>query len=781
MKVLNKKFEGVILGAALLLALVLRTYNFPGLSFFHDELSALTRTQFNSLSDLFSQGILIDGHPPLIQVFLYFWTGLFGYNEMVVKLPFLIVGMLSLYMLYKMTKAMTNSWIVALGVLLFFATNQLHISYSTIARMYITGFFFSVSLVYFWWKWLQNAQKRDFILMLVFAILGAYNHHFNLLFCVFVWASGWFYSLPEQKKQYWKALLIVFIAYLPSVYITYFQLVDTQGLSWMTAPSQHFIFDFTQYVFHFRGFFALVVLAGIALSLIAQPRTRSVVILGLGWFISCFTIAYLYSIHIAPVIQYHLMLFALPFPIIASLVGWEKFLKEQKFQLLIGFVLLANLYTLVAERKHFEYFNKQPYRTLATEVIKLAPKKTLVVSGLTMKYLDFYLKDYYTQVDTLALDSLYTKSFEEINNTYDYVITCGTSEALETYFTPYFQSSKPSIQGFGYEIDVLEKRPITRQNKTEISTLDFKKTSKFWTVKPTNITLVDTDSIYVKDETEIWGPNFEKPIDHSFQSGLLYFDVDYVGGKEIGEQFLVINFLDESGKEISNNIYPFEIELEEKGTKTIRAIYDLDILPAEAVTIKAFHWKRSKTILSIQSMRFYTSEKETPQSYLTDSLVSVRDYNLREQENWSTLPYAPVLFESETGHQYFDFKESQSWFPTYTFDYDYTYVYAMEFEFMAEEIHPLSSIIIDIKDENDNTVYWSEKKLNGFAKSSTGNWSKASISIPYAQIRRDNQSPLTIIFSNYKAAGPSLKIKNPLIRKFKPNPAVYGFIGEITE
>ena len=92
--------EQLCLGAVLLFAFILRTFNYFDLSFMNDELSALSRTQFSTLGQLFTEGIIPDGHPPLVQFFLYIWTSVFGYGETLVKLPFLIISMFSLYYLY---------------------------------------------------------------------------------------------------------------------------------------------------------------------------------------------------------------------------------------------------------------------------------------------------------------------------------------------------------------------------------------------------------------------------------------------------------------------------------------------------------------------------------------------------------------------------------------------------------------------------------------------------------------------------------------------------------
>lgn len=471
------------------------------------------------------------------------------------------------------------------------------------------------------------------------------------------------------------------------------------------------------------------------------------------------------------------MLFALPFPILAALVGWEQLLKNTKFIFFISLITLINLFTLIKERKHYDYFAKQSYKTLAEEVSKFDHLKTLVVTDLTLKYLDFYLKQDNTSIDTLSLDKLNSMSFDNVKKNYDYIVTCGVSEALESYFTPYYGSIQPSIQGFGYEIDVLKRQEKAHQNKQNISHTSFTSTEKGWYYNTNNIT---ENNSYLKSENDEWGPNYENALGDSLKQKLLCFQIDYTGDSIIGEQFLVINFIDKAGKEISNNIFPFSIEKKDAGKQTIKALYDLDELPKNVHAIKAFHWKRSKTNISIHQMDLSTLDKLQAVSFITDSLEDVRSFNKRNQENWGELSYNKVLLNNETGQQYFEFDDAKQWLTSYTFDFDYKRTYTLEFEFMADEVSPLSSVILSVKNM-DTTVYWTEKRLNTFMKSDNLSWSKATLAIPFSVLNEHDGIPLEISLSAYKGTGPPIKFKNPLIRSYKPNRALYGSTGEIIE
>ncbi|MFN6075309.1 MAG: hypothetical protein ACK46Y_07050, partial [Fluviicola sp.] len=66
----------------LLIASILRFWNFFSIPYHHDEISALNRTFFTNFSDLIEYGVkTTDTHPPFIQIWLLYYTKIFGYEE----------------------------------------------------------------------------------------------------------------------------------------------------------------------------------------------------------------------------------------------------------------------------------------------------------------------------------------------------------------------------------------------------------------------------------------------------------------------------------------------------------------------------------------------------------------------------------------------------------------------------------------------------------------------------------------------------------------------------
>ena len=125
----------------------MRFYHFADWSLSNDELSALSRLQFENLSSVIENGVRLDDmHPMGVQVFLWFWTKLFGITPFVVRLPFVILGCLSLVLFYLIAKEWIgyNRALIALAI---FACSQFPILYSQLARPYSPGLFFSLLFV----------------------------------------------------------------------------------------------------------------------------------------------------------------------------------------------------------------------------------------------------------------------------------------------------------------------------------------------------------------------------------------------------------------------------------------------------------------------------------------------------------------------------------------------------------------------------------------------------------------------------------------------------------
>ena len=352
-----------------------RFYNYFQIPFTHDEFSALFRTYYTGFSDLIEKGVLIDGHPAGIQVFLYYWTRLFGYDEWVVKLPFTLFGIGSVYLLYLIGKKWYN---VTVGLISasFLATIQYAVMYSQIARPYISGLFFSLCMVHFWWRIISEPRNKLFwnsLFYVISASLCAYNHYFSLLFAIIVGLSGLFLVERKFLLKYVISGLAIFLLFLPHFNIFLFQLKAGGVEGWLGKPHNDFIINYLKYIFHFSPFLYLLVVFIVLFGLIGFNKhdfNKRHFLLSLSWFMLPFFIGFLYSKFVNSVLQNSVLIFSFPY-LFFVLFGHIRIQKTGINLIIVSAILMVNVFSLVKERRHYELFYNSPFEQILIDHTKI--------------------------------------------------------------------------------------------------------------------------------------------------------------------------------------------------------------------------------------------------------------------------------------------------------------------------------------------------------------------------------------------------------------------------
>lgn len=412
----------------LLVAAILRFWNFFEIPLTHDEVSALNRTQFDNFSDLIEYGVKADTHPPGVQVFTYYWVKTFGYEQWVVKLPFLLMGLGSLVIAYGLFKKWSNQS-VALLIISFLATLQLTVMYSQIARPYISGMFLVLCMVYFW-DGLVNRPERHFwrnlILTALFGAACGYNHHFSLLAAFIIGLTGIFVITPKYIPKYLLMGILLGLLYLPNLPIFLHQLERGGVGEWLAPPTPQFIIDFYSYTFNHSlpliFTFVLVIATGIYNGK-NKAAIKWVIISGI-WFFSVWIIGYYYSVYRNPVLQFSMLLFFFPF-MFHTFLGWIPELRKRTQTVLVFTILFVGVTSLTFHRKHFEVFYANRYFQMKKDAAQYDPDKTCFVFATYPHFLkiDFprniNFPDYYLawedNVNTIA-------AFEE------YIVNCNKEQ-----------------------------------------------------------------------------------------------------------------------------------------------------------------------------------------------------------------------------------------------------------------------------------------------------------------------------------------------------------------
>ena len=180
----------------LFIASVLRIYNYYNWSFTHDELGAFVRLNYSSFSELIREGVQNhDTHPAFVQLFLWAWTKIFGLSELSVRFPFVIAGIGSVILTYRIAKKWFG-FASACFSSLTIALLGFPILYSQLACPYSFGLFFSLLAVWCWTNLLFSDNKKIYHKAVCYGIatvLCMLTHYFAFFFAMIVAATGFLF------------------------------------------------------------------------------------------------------------------------------------------------------------------------------------------------------------------------------------------------------------------------------------------------------------------------------------------------------------------------------------------------------------------------------------------------------------------------------------------------------------------------------------------------------------------------------------------------------------
>lgn len=381
---------------------ILRFYNFVEMSLSNDELSAISRLNYNSFSELINNGVMPDGHPAGVQVFLYYWTMLFGNSVFFVRLPFIIAGTLSIPLIYLISKKWFNNT-SALFIASSITFLEYTLFYSQLSRPYSIGLFVILLNIYFWTKiFLNNDFKKSDILFYGITIaLSAYTHYFNILTAVILFLSSFFFINKKRFIALFISGVISLILYLPHINI-FINQFSIGGLGWLPKPESSWIWEYLFYSFNnsllVLILFILIFTISIIFRIVRKNFKFNFPLLSLLIFVIVFLIGYFYSIYKSPIIQYSVLIFSFPF-LLFFILGFISDIKNKVylnlFLLFFSIVLFSSTFfeKKYYSKEHFGEFKKIAERiSLWTQKVGLE-NITYITNVNKPYYLKYYLND----------------------------------------------------------------------------------------------------------------------------------------------------------------------------------------------------------------------------------------------------------------------------------------------------------------------------------------------------------------------------------------------------
>lgn len=309
-------FHRSVLILVLLLASTLRLVDFSQWSLSNDELSSWNRTQYESAAELIEEGVKPDGHPALNQLFLYSWLKLVPDEPWLIRLPYVILSCIGLYLFYLFAKEFINRK-AALLFLILLSFGQLFVIYHQIARPYSLGFFILSAFSYTWVCFLQRNHWKNALFYSISGALALYTHYFLGLTVLCIIILGFLLKLLKKEKGllgYFNASVLIGLLFLPHLGITLEQF-SQGGLNWLPPPEANFIWDFLEYGFnHSSLLLAYLVAAPVIAILLKDFQYKKIEIWVLPLlFLIPYTVIYQYSVNVKPVIQFSSLIFSFPY------------------------------------------------------------------------------------------------------------------------------------------------------------------------------------------------------------------------------------------------------------------------------------------------------------------------------------------------------------------------------------------------------------------------------------------------------------------------------------
>jgi len=477
------------------IATILRFYHLFELEYTYDELSALNRTEYDSLSEVIDKGVMkLDTHPALVQVFLYFYCKFFGTAEWIVKLPFIVAGICSVFIVYQIAKKWFNET-AALLTTTMLACTQYYVFYSVTARPYISGLLLSLLALKYLLDVLfdDTLNKRKYVLLSVFLALCALNHHFSMMFAALCGIVGLLFISKKNALYYLLTCIGAVIIYSPHFPILLYQLkmggIGSQSGGWLNPPENNFIIQYIFYLFHY-SFTFLIAFVGIIISssLFIKTNhqtstTNKIRIILLAIFTLCFLIGFFYSQKVNPVIQYSTLIFASPCLLLFVCSYAQELNLKLKWTAIAALVIIG-ITTLVVKRKYYELIFNQPFDTYLQVADKTIKEKGNYDVYSIFKgeqwFLDYYKRKYhstanYKVIENEALNSTDYKSiYDTLKTNY---LTLGDFNPWQLLQASiYFPYIYQKTIGYNYEVYVLTKNPTTQnldREKIKIKSTDF--------------------------------------------------------------------------------------------------------------------------------------------------------------------------------------------------------------------------------------------------------------------------------------------------------------------
>jgi hypothetical protein len=371
MQFLKKNHDYLALLPILAVAAFFRWKGFAEWSLTNDELSALYGLSLETLSLTINDYVYNDMHPAGVQLLMFAWCKIFGTSVFAVRLPFVVMGILSVALTFEVGKRFFSAN-VGLMAAAYFAIMQLPVLYTQLARPYSSGMLLVLWTTIAWHNLVSANSRASMVHYLHWSLTTAlclYNHYFSALVPIVLGFSGYFILDKSQFKAYSLSGMLSLLLFLPHLSLSIAQFSRGGVGTWLGPPDIRFFNDFffalfnenyfTWFLFSMLAFFALVKSRA---NFVNKPNW----IISLVLFLFPLLLGYFYSVYVNPVLQPSILLFFVPFLLMAAMAGFTAY--SARVVVLLSFLVLGiGSFTIIKVNK----FNQSEKFATFSEIARL--------------------------------------------------------------------------------------------------------------------------------------------------------------------------------------------------------------------------------------------------------------------------------------------------------------------------------------------------------------------------------------------------------------------------
>lgn len=547
--------NAILLSVTILIGFVLRLTSAISHSYSSDELSAIIRLKFTNFDDLIELGVKTgDMHPAGVQIFMKLWSLLFGTSELALRLPFVILGTLSIYLIFLIGKRYSIK--IGLFSAASWSVSLFPIIQSELARPYSPGLVFVLLTAIFILKFIFNEQsKKQQWLTTVWLSLSIvscmYTHYFAFLLAGFMSVTALFWINRNKLLPYITSGFVAVILFLPHLKITIYQISIDGGLQWLAPPGKFWLFKFIFHAFNDSWFIVSSFLIAIVAVCFYHKKyflSRQSMMMA-TWFFGIYIFAHILSHAFTPILKYPVMLFAFPFFVILV----SKLLSPlfNKKVIPVAFIIIILISTTL-ERKLWGNGHHEVFKELVDEIRdweKNIGKEniTIIMNVSNPDYLNYYAKQTgdYLKFSKTIIDYGDADTLEKIltNIETDYLIFGFSGRHTPIQFLNQSLIYFPYIENYSSytnsAIFLLSKHQslITKSFNVQ-SRIDFFKDQKLWKFELKKLNTNNQD--YIADRLNQYSPEYKLKLNNALIENNSFVKVTIKADIDISNEVTIV-------------------------------------------------------------------------------------------------------------------------------------------------------------------------------------------------------------------------------------------------